>query len=66
LAVDGSKYTDPQLDKMQRARDLTTLSPKRDVAIKPLPSVLRETLWKRREKEGEANGDGGNQGNKAS
>lgn len=63
MAVDGNKYTDPQLDEMQRARDLTTLSPKRDISIKPLPSVLRETLWKRREKDEGANEDGRNQGN---
>ena len=35
-AVDGKKYRDPQLDNVQRARVLGTLSPELDTYIKSL------------------------------
>lgn len=49
--ADGKKYRDPQPDHMQRVRDLGTLSSKRDVSIKSLPSELKEICWKRRQME---------------
>ena len=45
-AVEGNKDRDPQLDKVQRVGDLGTLSPKKDVSVKSLPSKLRELCGK--------------------
>lgn len=46
LAVNGNKYRDPQLHKVQWVGDLGTLSPKWDVSLKSLPWGSRERLQK--------------------
>lgn len=42
LKIYENKYKDPELDNMQRVRNLGTLCPKWVVFIKPLPSGGRE------------------------
>lgn len=41
-AVDGNLYKDPQIDRVQRVRDLGTLSSRPEVSVKIFPLALRE------------------------
>jgi hypothetical protein len=42
LTADGNKHRDPQVDNMQRERNLATFNPKGDVFIESLPTGLSE------------------------
>jgi hypothetical protein len=54
----------PQVDIMQRVRDLKTLYPKWKVSIKFLPLVIKDPLERGVRKSVRARGDGGHQENK--
>lgn len=63
-ALGKNKYSNPQLDNVQRVKDLGTLGTKWDVSVKSLPSQLREPCGTGR-KSVRTRGDGGHRENKA-
>lgn len=63
--MDGNKYRDPELDKVQSVRKLGTTGPKWDVSINFLLLGLRKPYERGGRKSVRVRGDGEEQGNKA-